>query len=104
MKEASIDAAETLLQRFWEKAGVIQAWGDPSDPSQQGRMIMDCCMNLPLLYWASEETGNQKYKSCSGSYSKCSRLFSKRRWFNLSYILYGCQRWKTKIWKYASRL
>lgn len=36
--------------------------GDPSDPSQQGRMIMDCCMNLPLLYWASEETGNQKYK------------------------------------------
>ncbi len=26
MKEASIDAAETLLQRFWEKAGVIQAW------------------------------------------------------------------------------
>ncbi|MGC3176518.1 glucuronyl hydrolase, partial [Enterococcus faecium] len=27
MKDASIDAAETLLQRFWEKAGVIQAWG-----------------------------------------------------------------------------
>ena len=28
-------------------------------------MIMDCCMNLPLLYWASEETGNQKYKKAA---------------------------------------
>lgn len=24
---------------------------------------MDCCMNLPLLYWASEETGNQNIKA-----------------------------------------
>ena len=65
MREASILAAETLLERYWPKAGVIQAWGDPNDPSQQGRMIMDCCMNLPLLYWASEETGDPRFKEAA---------------------------------------
>jgi len=40
------------------RAGIIQAWGDLNDPSQAGRMIIDCNLNLPLLYWASEATGN----------------------------------------------
>ena len=62
MREASLLAADCLLARYWEKAGVIQAWGNPNDLTQQGRMIMDCCMNLPLLYWASEETGDLKYR------------------------------------------
>ncbi|MDU5329754.1 MAG: glucuronyl hydrolase, partial [Enterobacter hormaechei] len=48
----SLLAAEALLERFHEKAKIIQAWGDLSDPEQAGRMIIDCNMNLPLLYWA----------------------------------------------------
>lgn len=68
MRRASIEAADTLLNRYWEKAGVIQAWGNPNDPTQQGRMIMDCCMNLPLLYWASEETGDAKYQQAAAKH------------------------------------
>lgn len=26
------------------------------------RLIIDCLLNLPLLYWASEETGDPKYR------------------------------------------
>ncbi len=57
----SLLAAEALLERFHEKAKIIQAWGDLSDPEQAGRMIIDCNMNLPLLYWATEQTGDPRF-------------------------------------------
>jgi unsaturated chondroitin disaccharide hydrolase len=57
----SLMAAEALLERFHAKAQIIQAWGDLRDPEQAGRMIIDCNMNLPLLYWASEQTGDPRF-------------------------------------------
>ena len=60
-KDTALKAANLLVERYFEKAGIIQAWGDLSDPNYRGRMIIDCCMNLPLLYWATEVTGDQKY-------------------------------------------
>lgn len=60
-KQTALKAAEELTKRYFDKAGIIQAWGDLKDPNQRGRMIIDCCMNLPLLYWASEVTGDKKY-------------------------------------------
>nr|WP_278245904.1 glycoside hydrolase family 88 protein [Ruminiclostridium cellobioparum] len=60
-KEIALYAAELLMRRYFDKAKIIQAWGDLSDPENRGRMIIDCCMNLPLLYWAAEITGDKKY-------------------------------------------
>ncbi|MGY5955379.1 Unsaturated chondroitin disaccharide hydrolase [Kosakonia sp. BK9b] len=54
-------AAEALLERFHQQAQIIQAWGDLADPEQAGRMIIDCNMNLPLLYWATEQTGDRRF-------------------------------------------
>ncbi|MEA9392068.1 glycoside hydrolase family 88 protein [Acerihabitans sp. TG2] len=54
-------AADALMERFHAKANIIQAWGDLSEPGQAGRMIIDCNMNLPLLFWASEQTGNPRF-------------------------------------------
>ncbi|WP_024547761.1 glycoside hydrolase family 88 protein [Siccibacter turicensis] len=54
-------AAEALLERYHPKAQIIQAWGNLDDPEQAGRMIIDCNMNLPLLYWASEQTGDPRF-------------------------------------------
>ncbi|MDR3167700.1 MAG: glycoside hydrolase family 88 protein [Treponema sp.] len=61
-RETAILAADLLLRRYHEKAGVIQAWGNLEDPAQRGRVIIDCAMNLPLLYWASGETGDPRYR------------------------------------------
>lgn len=69
-KEAALKAAELLITRYFEKAGIIQAWGDLNDPNQMGRMIIDCCMNLPLLYWASEVTGDYKYAKIAQSHAE----------------------------------
>lgn len=60
-KEAAIKAADKLITRFQEKGGFIQAWG-PLGAKDNYRLIIDCLLNLPLLYWATEVTGDQKYK------------------------------------------
>ncbi len=60
-REVGIHAARTLINRYWEKPGIIQAWGRMDDPEQKGRTIVDSLMNLPLLYWASETTGDKSF-------------------------------------------
>ena len=64
-RSTALKAADILLQRYYEKAGIIQAWGDLNDPEQRGRIIIDCAMNLPLLLWASDETGNPYYREAA---------------------------------------
>jgi hypothetical protein len=60
--EAAMGAADLLLERYLPSAGIIQAWGELTDPEQAGRMIIDCNLNLPLLYWASEHSGDPRYR------------------------------------------
>jgi unsaturated chondroitin disaccharide hydrolase len=60
-RRAGIAAAERLMTRFLEPAGILQAWGDLSDPAQRGRTIIDSLMNMPLLTWAGEQTGDPRY-------------------------------------------
>lgn len=60
-RQTALDAAKILYGRYNETAGIIQAWGDLNDPAKQGRMIIDCNLNLPLLFWAGGETGREDY-------------------------------------------
>lgn len=64
-RQAALMAAECLLERYLPVAGIVQAWGDLTDPEEAGRMIIDCNLNLPLLYWASEETGDSKFRAAA---------------------------------------
>lgn len=59
-KDTAILAADQLLTRFQEKGGFLQAWGS-MESEDSYRLIIDCLMNIPLLFWATEVTGNQKY-------------------------------------------
>lgn len=60
-REAAIMAADHLITRYHEKGKFIQAWGNVNDPESY-RLIVDCLLNIPLLYWASETTGDKKYE------------------------------------------
>lgn len=60
-REAAIMAADHLITRYHEKGKFIQAWGRVNDPDNY-RLIVDCLLNIPLLYWASETTGDKKYE------------------------------------------
>ncbi|GLX67786.1 glycoside hydrolase family 88 protein [Paenibacillus glycanilyticus] len=66
-RQHALDAAEALAERFNPPGNYIQAWnvwtpGDPFSEENRGRIIIDCMYNLPLLFWASEETGDDKYR------------------------------------------
>ena len=59
-KEVALKAADHLMGRYKEKGEFIQAWGEINDPEKY-RLIIDCLLNLPLLYWAAEVTGDKNY-------------------------------------------
>ena len=59
-KEASILAADKLIERYQEVGGFIQAWGELGK-TEHYRLIIDCLLNIQLLFWASEQTGDPKY-------------------------------------------
>lgn len=56
-KKLALSAAKILANRYSEKAGIIQV----RDRDQQGHFIIDCSMNIPLLYWAAFETGDRSF-------------------------------------------
>lgn len=59
-RKAALMAADNLMARFHEKGQFFQAWGEIGAPENY-RMIIDCLLNLPLLYWAADQTGDQTY-------------------------------------------
>ena len=60
-RRAALLAADQLLERFHEKGQFIQAWGPMGEPGNY-RYIIDCLLNLALLFWASEESGDPRYR------------------------------------------
>ncbi|MGX4599233.1 glycoside hydrolase family 88 protein [Faecalimicrobium sp. JNUCC 81] len=59
-KEAAIKAADQLIGRYQETGQFIQAWGELGAKDNY-RLIIDCLLNIPLLYWAHRVTGEKKY-------------------------------------------
>lgn len=54
-------AAANLAGRFNPQGNYIRAWNDDGDGKNAGWAIIDCMMNLPLLYWASEVTHDARF-------------------------------------------
>lgn len=61
-KRTALAAADNLMTRFQEKGSFFQAWGKVGDPNEY-RLIIDCLLNMPLLFWATEVTGNPEYRA-----------------------------------------
>lgn len=59
-KKAALLAADHLAERFREVGSFLQAWGNVGQASEY-RLIIDCLLNLPILYWATEVTGDASY-------------------------------------------
>ena len=77
-KNLALGAADLLAKRFVPCGGYIQAWGridgvvpeyvdaelseDHFFTESKGLAIIDCMMNLPLLFWASAQSGHPFYE------------------------------------------
>ncbi|KUP22767.1 glycoside hydrolase family 88 protein [Paenibacillus sp. DMB5] len=74
----ALQAADVLMKRWRSAPQVFQAWGPEGDADNGGRIIIDCLMNLPLLYWAAEQTGDRRYAECATIHADKSRRFLVR--------------------------
>lgn len=57
-RSAALLAASVLASRFCIKPGIIRAW---TFGKTEGIAIIDCMMNLPLLYWATKELCDRRF-------------------------------------------
>ncbi|WP_342479233.1 glycoside hydrolase family 88 protein [Paenibacillus sp. FSL H7-0350] len=74
----ALQAADQLMKRWRPCPQLFQAWGPEGDKDNGGRIIIDCLMNLPLLCWASEQTGDPVYARASRIHAETSRRFLVR--------------------------
>lgn len=68
-KTMLIQAADVLMDRFQEKGNFIQAWGKYGDPNEY-RLIIDSLINLPLLFKATELSGDDRYATVARKHYK----------------------------------
>ncbi len=61
-REAAIKATDELVKRFEIRGRYIDAWRKMDEAKDEGRAIIDCMMNLELLFWAWKETGHTMYR------------------------------------------
>lgn len=71
-KQEVIQAADVLLARFQEKGEFIQARGTYGDP-QEYRLIIDSLLNLPLLFAATQLSGEPRYAEAASKHYQTVR-------------------------------
>lgn len=61
-RRVALKAAEELGKRYIPAGKYIRAWGrmDEANTDYAGLAIIDCMMNLPLLFWAARELGDPR--------------------------------------------
>jgi unsaturated chondroitin disaccharide hydrolase len=77
-RDLALRAADVLLARFRPVGQYIQAWKAVGHPVEGGRFIIDCMMNLPLLFWASRETGDDRYRDAAVAHARTTQQYLLR--------------------------
>ena len=71
-KNRALIAAMTLSSRYNVDGNYIRAWNGEWNSDVSGWTIIDCMMNIPLLYWASREIGDKRFTSIAKRHSDMS--------------------------------
>lgn len=82
-RRRGLRAADYLASRFNPAGQFIRAWnGDMA-----GWAIIDCMMNLSLLFWASEETGDPRYRHIAVRHAETAIRHSVREDGSVNHIV-----------------
>ena len=61
-RRMAMHAVNLLAGRFNPVGRFIRAWNEVGDSDTRGWAIIDCMFNISLLYWASEESGDPRFR------------------------------------------
>lgn len=74
-RTVGLRSAEVLLGRYQKNGSYIRAWNDWETDTPQfrqekkGKAIIDSLMNVPLLFWAAKETGQDCYRKAAEAHA-----------------------------------
>lgn len=89
-RRRGLHAANMLAGRFNPVGRYIRAWNDNTAEAEttaewmkagggvSGWMIVDCMMNIPLLYWAAEQTNDPRYQHIAVSHARTAQKYVVR--------------------------
>lgn len=82
-RRRGLHAANLLAGRFNPVGRFIRAWNGSlgpmmSEKDASGGMIIDCMMNIPILYWAAEETGDPRFYHVAVNHAKTAQQYIVR--------------------------
>lgn len=87
-KRTGIEAANFLAARFNPTGKFIRAWNTGPDGNQvPGWAIIDCLMNIPLLFWASRMTGDPLYSEIAIQHAETVLQYAIREDGSVNHIL-----------------
>lgn len=73
-KQAAEEAAYSLSRRFRVRGEFIQSMGYEMEPENY-KFIIDTMLNIPLLFWATEETGKRSYRDKAIRHAETTRKY-----------------------------
>lgn len=85
-RKNALIAAQTLAGRYNSAGRYIRAWNDSEMMEKMmgggvplsGWMIIDCLMNIPMLFWASETTKDPRYAQIALDHAKTAQQYIAR--------------------------
>lgn len=86
-RKRALHAANLLAGRFNLAGGYIRAWNDLDEGDTRGWAIIDCMLNIPLLYWASEETGDPRFAQIAVKHADTTMQAFVRRDGSVNHIV-----------------
>jgi unsaturated chondroitin disaccharide hydrolase len=87
LKPPALQAARSLIQRYNEKGKFIRAWGALDTDTNRGRAIIDTMMNLGLLYWATQETGDSQFGAIATAHAQTALARQVRADWSTSHVM-----------------
>ena len=78
LREPAVQAARTLITRFNQRGGYLQAWGPLDHPLARSSTAIDTMMNLPLLWWTSLITKEPEFAEIARAHAATSARYYLR--------------------------
>lgn len=88
-RRRGLHAANLLAARFNPVGNYIRAWNNAAWTGDEvsGWMIIDCIMNIPLLYWAAKECNDPRFQHIAIAHAKTAQKYIVRSDGSCNHIL-----------------
>jgi beta-galactosidase len=86
-RDAAIEAAKMLSKRFNSNGNFIRAWGKIGTEDKEGWLIIDTMLNIELLFWAAQETGDYIFYDIAYKHALTCMKESLRKNFSSYHVI-----------------